>query len=39
MHLADQSDLQLHSRYNIFFLQYVGIEPTTFCAADAMLHH
>ncbi len=44
MHLADafiQSDLQLHSGYT-FFCQYVcslGIEPTTFCAADAMLYH
>ncbi len=36
-----QSDLQLHSGYT-FFNQYVcslGIEPTTFCAADAMLYH
>ncbi len=44
MHLADafiQSNLQLHSGYT-FFNQYVcslGIEPTTFCAADAMLYH
>ncbi len=43
MHLADafiQSDLQLHSGYT--FCQYMcslGIEPTTFCAADAMLYH
>ncbi len=43
MHLADafiQSDLQLHS--GIHLNQYVcslGIEPTTFCAADAMLYH
>ncbi len=36
-----QSDLQLHSVYT-FFNQYVcslGIEPTTFCAANAMLYH
>ncbi len=43
MHLADafiQSDLQLHSGYT-FLNQYVcslGIEPTTFCAADEMLY-
>ncbi len=40
MHLADtfiQSDLQC-----IQVIQYMcslGIEPTTFCAADAMLYH
>ncbi len=45
MHLADafiQSDLQLHSGYTFFFNQYLcslGIEPTTFCAANAMLYH
>ncbi len=36
-----QSDLQLHSGYT-FFYQYVcslAIEPTTFCATDAMLYH
>ncbi len=49
MHLADtfiQSDLQSDwiqsdSGYT-FFYQYVcslGIEPTTFCAANAMLYH
>ncbi len=44
MHLADtfiQSDLQLHSGYT-FFNQYVcslGIELTTFCAADAIIYH
>ncbi len=43
MHLTDaciQSDLQ--ARLYIFFCQYVcslGIEPTTFCAANAMLYH
>ncbi len=43
-HLADafiQNDLQLHSGYT-FFCQYMcslGIKPTTFCAADAMLYH
>ncbi len=44
MHLADafiQSDLQcIQDIY--FFYQYVcslGIEPTTFCAANAMLYH
>ncbi len=43
MHLADafiQSNLQLHSGYT--FHQYVcslGIEPTTLCAANAMLYH
>ncbi len=45
MHLADtfiQSDLQLHSGYTFFFCQYMcslGIEPTTFYTADAMLYH
>ncbi len=44
MHLADafiQSDLQCIQNI-IFFYQYVcslGIEPTTFCAANAMLYH
>ncbi len=36
-----QSDLQLHSGYT-FFHQYLcslGIEPTTLCAANAMLYH
>ncbi len=43
MHLADafiQSDLQCIEV--IHFYQYVcslGIEPTTFCAANAMLYH
>ncbi len=43
MHLADafiQSDLQCIQAIN--FLQYVcslGIEPTTFCAVNAMLYH
>ncbi len=42
MHLADafiQSDL--HSNYTVI-CQYVcslGIEPTTFCAANALLYH
>ncbi len=44
MHLADafiQSDLQCIQAIH-FFNQYVcslGIEPTTFCAANAMLYH
>ncbi len=44
LHLSDafiQSNLQLHSGYTFFF-QYMcslGIEPTTLCAADAMLYH
>ncbi len=44
MHLADafiQSDLQYIQAIH-FFYQYVcslGIEPTTFCAANAMLYH
>ncbi len=43
MHLADafiQSDLQYIQIY--IFYQYVcslGIEPTTFCAANTMLYH
>ncbi len=43
LHLADafiQSDLQCIQ--TIHFYQYVcslGIEPTTFCAANAMLYH
>ncbi len=43
MLLADafiQSDLQ--SGYAFFFYQYVcslGIEPTTFCIANAMFYH
>ncbi len=43
MHLAEafiQSDLQFIQI--IFFCQYMcslGIEPTTFCAANAMLYH
>ncbi len=42
MHLADafiQSDLQLHSGYTFSLVCSLGIEPTTFCAADAMLYH
>ncbi len=43
MHLADafiQSDLQLHSGYTFFIsMCSLGIKPTTFCAADAMLYH
>ncbi len=46
MHLADafiQSDLQCIQAIHIFlFYQYVcslGIEPMTFCAANAMLYH
>ncbi len=44
MRLADafiQSDLQCHLGYT-FFCQYVcslGIEPTTFCTANAMIYH
>ncbi len=45
MHLADtfiQSDLQCIQAIQFFFCQYVcslGIEPTTFCDANAMLYH
>ncbi len=43
LHLADafiQSDLQLHSGYTFSLdVRSLGIEPTTFCAADAMLYH
>ncbi len=44
MHLADtfiQSDLQCIQVIHLFY-QYVcslGIEPTTFCAANTMLYH
>ncbi len=44
MHLADafiQSDLQCIQAI-LYFYQYVcslGIEPTTFCAANAMFYH
>ncbi len=34
--------LAVHSGYTFFFYQYVcslGIEPTTFCAANTMLYH
>ncbi len=45
MHLADafiQSDLLILISGYTFFCQYVcslGIEPTTFCDANAMLYH
>ncbi len=45
VHLADafiQSNLQCIQAIHVFFYQYVcslGIEPTTFCAANAMLYH
>ncbi len=43
MHLADafiQSDLQFHSGYTFLIsMCSLGIEPTTFCAANAMLYH
>ncbi len=43
IHLADafiQSDLQLYSGYTFFIsMCSLGIEPTTFCAADAMRYH
>ncbi len=45
MHLADafiQSDLQCIQAIHFFYYQYVcslGIEPMTFCAANAMLYH
>ncbi len=45
MHLADATFFypkRLKIRLYIFFCQYVcslGIEPTTFCAANAMLYH
>ncbi len=44
-YLADafiQSDLQCIQAIHFSFYQYVcslGIEPTTFCAANAMLYH
>ncbi len=44
-HLADafiQSELQCIQAIYLFFCQYVcslGIEPTTFCAANTMLYH
>ncbi len=44
MHLADafiQSDLQYIQAIHVFY-HYVcslGIEPTTFCGANAMLYH
>ncbi len=34
--------ITVHSGYTFFFYQYVcslGIEPTTFCVANAMLYH
>ncbi len=45
MHLADafiQSDLQCIQAIHFFFfisMCSLGIEPTTFCAANAMLYH
>ncbi len=47
MHLADafiQSDLQCIQAIHVFFFFYhyvcsLGIEPTTFCVANAMLYH
>ncbi len=43
MHLANafiQSNLQVNSGYNFFVsMCSLGIEPTTFCAANAMLYH
>ncbi len=46
MHLSEifiQSDLQYIQTIQLYiFCQYVcslGIEPTTFCAANAMLYH
>ncbi len=40
MHVADtfiQSDLQ--TRHFCQYVCFLGIEPTTFCAANAMLYH
>ncbi len=43
MHLADafiQSDLQSIQATHLFqYMCSLGIEPTTFCAANAMLYH
>ncbi len=43
MHLADtfiQSDLQcIQATHFIVSMCSLGIEPTTFCAANAMLYH
>ncbi len=41
MHLADafiQSDLQYIQAIHVYVCS-LGIEPTTFCAANAMLYH
>ncbi len=43
MHLADALSKATYSAFRLYmFYQYVcslGIEPTTFCAANAMLYH
>ncbi len=42
MHLADafvQSDLQYIQAINVLSVCSLGIEPTTFCAANTMLYH
>ncbi len=44
MHLADafiQSDLQCIQAIHFFYQNvcFLEIEPTTFCAADAMFYH
>ncbi len=42
MHLADafiQSDLQDIQATHFQYVCSLGIEPTTFCAANAMLYH
>ncbi len=42
MHLADafiQSDLQYIQVIHVLYVCFLGIEPTTFCAANAMLYH
>ncbi len=44
LHLADafiQSDFQYIQVIHLYcqYVCFLGIEPTTFCAANAMLHH
>ncbi len=42
MHLADafiQSDLQCIQVKHVLYVCSLGIEPTTFCAANAMLYY
>ncbi len=42
LHLADafiQSNLQCIQVIHLLYVCFLGIEPTTFCAANTMLHH